>query len=91
MASIALKETRTKPGQVHGGSFTTIHADTARKAIDRLAIMVMAAGLGMGFEEVKRYCASSIDLVVQLGRHGGARGVAEIEFPGAYTQVRSYD
>lgn len=62
----------------HGGSFTTIHADTARKAIDRLAIMVMAAGLGMGFEEVKRYCEGSVDLVVQLSRHGGQRGVAEI-------------
>ena len=62
----------------HGGSFTTIHADTARKAIDRLAIMVMAAGLGMGFEEVKRYCEGSVDLVVQLSREGGRRGVAEI-------------
>lgn len=58
----------------HGGSFTTVHADTARKAIDRLAIMVMAAGLGMGFEEVKRYCEGSVDLVVQLARHGGSRG-----------------
>jgi type IV secretion system protein VirB11 len=62
----------------HGGSFTTIHADTARKAIDRLAIMVMAAGLGMGFEEVKRYCEGSVDLVVQLSRQGGVRGVAEM-------------
>jgi type IV secretion system protein VirB11 len=65
----------------HGGSFTTIHADTARKAIDRLAIMVMAAGLGMGFEEVKRYCEGSVDLVVQLARHGGSRGVAEMFLP----------
>ena len=62
----------------HGGSFTTIHADTARKAINRLAIMVMAAGLGMGFEEVKRYCEGSVDLVVQLSRQDGRRGVAEI-------------
>lgn len=37
----------------HGGSFTTIHLTLARKAIDRLAIMVMAAGLGMG-SRVKR-------------------------------------
>ena len=65
----------------HGGSFTTIHADTARKAIDRLAIMVMAAGLAMGFEEVKRYCEGSVDLVVQLERRGGARGVAELWLP----------
>ena len=65
----------------HGGSFTTIHADTARKAIDRLAIMVMASGLGMGFEEVKRYCEGSVDLVVQLSRQDGQRGVSEILCP----------
>ena len=40
--------------------------------------MVMAAGLGMGLEEVKRYCEGSVDLVVQLARHGGSRGVADI-------------
>lgn len=28
----------------HGGSFTTIHADDAAKTVDRLAIIVMAAG-----------------------------------------------
>lgn len=28
----------------HGGSFTTLHAQTARKAMDRLALMVMARG-----------------------------------------------
>lgn len=70
----------------HGGSFTTIHADTAKKAIDRLAIMVMAAGLGMGFEEVKRYCEGSADLIVQLERRGGVRGVVEILLPGLLTK-----
>lgn len=62
----------------HGGSVTTIHADSAAKAIDRLAIMVMAAGLGMGFEEVKRYCHKSVNLVFQLGRRDGVRGLEEI-------------
>lgn len=32
----------------------------------------------MGLEEVKRYCEGSVDLVVQLARHGGSRGVADI-------------
>lgn len=65
----------------HGGSFTTIHADTAKKALDRLALMVMDVGMNMTFQEVWRYCANSIDLVVQLGRHDGRRGVAEIFLP----------
>ena len=66
----------------HSGSFTTIHADTARKAIDRLALMVMSVGINMSFEEVRRYCAASIDVVVQLGRADGRRGIAEIFLPG---------
>lgn len=65
----------------HGGSFTTIHADTAKKAIDRLALMVMSVGMNMNFEEVRRYCENSIDVVVQLGRENGKRGVAEIYIP----------
>ncbi|SFE87727.1 ATPase, T2SS/T4P/T4SS family [Roseivivax sediminis] len=67
----------------HGGSFTTIHADTALKAIDRLAMMVLGTGLNMDFEEVRRYCANSIDAVIQLGRADGKRGIAEIFLPGA--------
>lgn len=65
----------------HGRSFTTIHADTAVKAIDRLAFMVMSVGINMTFEEVRRYCASSLDAVVQLGRKSGKRGVEEIFLP----------
>jgi type IV secretion system protein VirB11 len=62
----------------HGGSLTTIHADSARKAIDRLALMVMASGLEMSFEAIKTYCVGSVDLIVQLSRQGGQRGVTEV-------------
>ncbi len=66
----------------HGGSFTTFHADTARKAIDRLALMVMSVGLNMSFQEIRRYCENSIDLIIQLGRADGKRGIAEIYLSG---------
>ena len=66
----------------HSGSFTTIHADTAYKAIDRLALMVMSVGINLSFEEVRRYCQMSIDIVVQLGRSDGRRGILEILLPG---------
>ena len=65
----------------HSGSFTTIHADTAEKAIDRLALMVMSVGINMNFEEVRRYCSASIDVIVQLGRMDGRRGIAQIYLP----------
>ena len=66
----------------HGGSISTLHAETARLAIDRLAIMVLQAGTPLTFAEVKDYIARSIDVIVQLGRSDGRRGVTELWFPG---------
>ena len=67
----------------HAGSFTTIHADTALKAIDRLALLVMSIGINMSYQEVLRYCANSIDVIIQLGRHNGRRGIAQVFLPSA--------
>lgn len=69
----------------HAGSITTIHADTALKAIDRLALMVMSVGINMAYEEVRTYCANSIDLIVQLGRSNGRRGIAQVCLPSSTT------
>lgn len=66
----------------HSGSFTTIHAETARKALERLALLVLATGTRLGFDEVIRYLGNSIDVIVQMGRIGDKRGVAEIFLPG---------
>ena len=68
----------------HSGSFTTIHADSGVKAIDRLALMVMSVGINMSYGDVRRYCSSTIDLVIQLGRKEGRRGVAEIAVPSEF-------
>lgn len=65
----------------HGGSFTTIHAETARKAMDRLALMVMRQGSRLRYAEVMRYLRSTIDMVIQVGRDGNDRGIAEVYFP----------
>lgn len=65
----------------HGGSISTIHAETARLAIDRLALMVLQAGTPLTFAEVKDYVARSIDVIVQLGRVDGRRGITELYFP----------
>ncbi|MDK3075409.1 ATPase, T2SS/T4P/T4SS family [Sedimentitalea sp. JM2-8] len=62
----------------HGGSVSTIHADTAELAIDRLAIMVLQAGTPLTLDEVRTYIRKSIDVIVQLGRADGRRGVSEV-------------
>lgn len=66
----------------HGGSVSTIHAETAELAIDRLAIMVLQAGTPLTFAEVREYIRKSIDVIVQLGRADGKRGVTEFYLPG---------
>ncbi len=62
----------------HGGSVTTIHAETTELAIDRLAIMVLQAGTPLSFAEVQTHIRKSIDMIVQLGRVEGRRGVTEV-------------
>lgn len=62
----------------HGGSVTTIHAETAALAVDRLAIMVLQAGTPLSFAEVQTYIQKSIDVIVQLGRAEGRRGITEV-------------
>ena len=65
----------------HGGSVSTIHAETAELAIDRLAIMVLQAGTPLTFAEVREYIRKSIDVIVQLGRADGRRGITEFYLP----------
>ena len=65
----------------HGGSVSTIHAETAELAIDRLAIMVLQAGTPLTFAEVREYIRKSIDVIIQLGRSDGRRGITEFYLP----------
>ena len=62
----------------HPGSFSTIHANSPRGALDQLALMAMQSGLGLTRDETIEYAASVIDIVVQLDRIEGKRGVAAI-------------
>ena len=63
----------------HPGSFTTLHANSPKGALEQLALMVMQAGLGLSRADTIAYARSVIDVVVQLDRQGGARGVAAVE------------
>ena len=41
----------------------------------------MASRLRMDFDQVKRYRATSIDVVIRLSQQGGVRGMTEIRLP----------
>lgn len=62
----------------HPGSFSTVHANTPRGALDQIALMAMQSGIGLTRTETLEYAASVIDIVVQLDRIDGKRGIAAI-------------
>ncbi|MBV1689194.1 P-type DNA transfer ATPase VirB11 [Novosphingobium sp. G106] len=62
----------------HPGSFSTVHANTPRGALEQIALMAMQTGIGLTRAETLEYAASVIDVVVQLDRIEGKRGIAAI-------------
>jgi type IV secretion system protein VirB11 len=64
-----------------GSSVSTIHAETAGLAIDRLAIMALQAGAPLTFAEVRECTHKLIDVIVQLGRAERKRGITEFYLP----------
>jgi len=63
----------------HPGSFSTIHANSPSGALEQLSLMVMQSGLGLSRLDTIAYVRSVVDLIVQLDRQGGQRGIATIE------------
>jgi type IV secretion system protein VirB11 len=62
----------------HPGSFSTVHANSPRGALEQIALMSMQTGIGLTRAETLEYASSVIDIVVQLDRSGGKRGIAAI-------------
>ena len=62
----------------HPGSFSTIHANSLRGALEQLSLMVMQTGIGLTRSDTLSYAASVIDVIVQLERSEGKRGIGAI-------------
>ncbi|MGJ6981265.1 ATPase, T2SS/T4P/T4SS family [Aestuariimicrobium soli] len=73
----------------HDGSLSTVHASTPRDALSRLETLVLMAGLELPLRAIREQVASSIDLIVQLGRlrDGTRRVVAVTEVHGMEGQT----
>lgn len=63
----------------HPGSFTTVHANSTRGALEQIALMIMHGGWPAPRSETIAYAASVIDVIVQLSRCGGVRRIEDIE------------
>lgn len=65
----------------HPGSFTTVHANTPQGALEQIALMVMQSGMALSRQETIAYASGLIDVVVQLSKAGGERGISDILLP----------
>ncbi|HSR42087.1 MAG TPA: ATPase, T2SS/T4P/T4SS family, partial [Longimicrobiales bacterium] len=52
----------------HDGSLTTLHANSPRDALNRLATMVAMASLNLPEKAVRQQIANGIDVVIQVSR-----------------------
>ncbi|SPJ31321.1 ATPase, T2SS/T4P/T4SS family [Falsiruegeria mediterranea] len=66
----------------HGGSMTTLHAETPQLAVQRLAIAALKTEIPMTYQDMVQYIESSIDVIIQAGRENGERGITEFYLPG---------
>ncbi|QAY78055.1 P-type DNA transfer ATPase VirB11 [Sphingosinicella sp. BN140058] len=62
----------------HPGSMTTVHADSAERAVEQIALLVLQGGTRLGREDVHFYVERTIDVFVQLSRSGGRRHVSQV-------------
>jgi len=62
----------------HHGTLTTIHANSAKDALQRLSHLAMRASGGVSLSDVEAECRRAIDIVVHVARHDGMRCVAEV-------------
>lgn len=64
----------------HPGSITTLHADSPEGAVDQIAMLALLSGVTLGWDAVRAYVRRVVDVVVQLKRGQGTRGVVEIAY-----------
>lgn len=69
----------------HSGSLSTIHANSARQALQRLTSCIMQSDVQIPYRAIKSSIADSIELVLQIQRSRGHRRVVEI------LQIQGYD
>ncbi|HVQ08890.1 MAG TPA: P-type DNA transfer ATPase VirB11 [Allosphingosinicella sp.] len=62
----------------HPGSMTTVHADSAERAVEQIVLLALQAGTQLNREDIRHYVGHTVDVFVQLDRIAGRRRVAEV-------------
>lgn len=62
----------------HGGTLSTIHANSAEQALNRFASCVLQSTVGMPYDVIRHQIASCVNLVIHLVRVKGIRRVGDV-------------
>ena len=62
----------------HSGTLSTIHANSATQALNRLASCVLQSGVELPYAAIRSAIADSIQLVMHIARRDGQRTVKEL-------------
>jgi len=63
----------------HGGSMSTLHANSGRDAMNRLETMAMMSGVDVTPKALKNQIVSALHIIIQMSRHdSGRRVITEI-------------
>lgn len=62
----------------HSGTLSTIHANSAAQALNRLATCVLQSGVELPYAAIRSAIADSIQLVMHIARRAGRRTVNEL-------------
>ena len=63
----------------HGGSMSTMHADTPHDAVNRLETMALMSDVAIPLNALRTQVSSSIDIIVQMARfHDATRRIVQI-------------
>ena len=62
----------------HPGSMTTVHADSAERAVEQIVLLALQAGTELTRDDVRHYITTTVDVFVHLDRIAGKRRVAEV-------------
>ncbi len=64
----------------HPGSITTVHANDPKGALDQITLLTMAGEITLDWTTARAQIDRMVDIVVQVSRKNGRRGVKEIAF-----------
>jgi pilus assembly protein CpaF len=68
----------------HAGTLSTIHANSAPQALNRLASCVLQAGIELPYEAIRHQIGDSINLLLHLDRRQGIRHASEMRWVRRY-------